>query len=63
MQAAALADEHGIPALSWEAHAALARLGYHRAEHRAAAESEIERIASRLNDEMLRDCFLKRVRP
>ena len=47
-QAAAVADEHGIPAPGWEAHAALARLGA-GATHTAAAEAIVERMAAALN--------------
>jgi hypothetical protein len=53
--AAEVADEHGIPAPAWEAHAALARVADEPEEHRAAAEGILERVAAGLKDEALRD--------
>jgi tetratricopeptide (TPR) repeat protein len=59
--AAAVADESGIPAPGWEAHAALARL--HRVAGRAGdagaqetmADAIVERVSAGLDDEALRD--------
>ena len=53
-EAAAVADEHGIPAPGWEAHAALARLGA-GARHALVAEAIVERMADTLTDEAQRD--------
>ncbi len=52
--AAALADEHALPATGWEAHAALARLDDDPLNHLRAAEAIVERIAAGLTDEALR---------
>jgi class 3 adenylate cyclase/tetratricopeptide (TPR) repeat protein len=61
--AAELADRYGIPAVGWEAHAALARLLDERDEHRAAARAILERVAADLNDDGLRDGLRQRARP
>jgi class 3 adenylate cyclase len=54
--AASVADEYGIPAPGWEAHAALARIGNgDRDQHARMAEAIIERIAAGLSDDVLRD--------
>jgi tetratricopeptide (TPR) repeat protein len=58
--AAEVADEHGIPAPSWEAHAALARIVDGPDEHRAAAEGILERVTAGLKDEALRDGLRER---
>ncbi len=66
--AAEIADEHGIPAPAWEAHAALART-YRAArrsaesdEQRAIAEAIAERVTAGLKDEALRDCVRERAK-
>jgi hypothetical protein len=61
--AAELADRYGIPAVGWEAHAALARLLDERDEHRAAARAILERVAADLNDDGLRDGLRQWARP
>jgi hypothetical protein len=53
-RAAELADDHGIPAPGWEAHAALARLGPDGAPHLAAAAALVGRMTDGLTDEELR---------
>jgi len=53
-RAARVADEHGIAAPGWEAHAALARLGVESDGHRAAAEAILDRISASLSDDALR---------
>lgn len=65
-RAAQVADEYGLPAPGWEAHAALARvlrLGGRDQEgdrHAAAASAIAERVAAGLNDETLRERFRER---
>jgi class 3 adenylate cyclase len=54
-EAATLSDEHGIPAPSWEAHAALARMGEQSIEHTAAAAAIVERMGAGLKNEAERD--------
>ena len=61
-QAAAVADEHGIPAPGWEAHAALARLGA-GARHAAAAKAIVERMAASLTDDAQRDQLRVKLSP
>ncbi len=56
-----VADEHGIPAPGWEAHAALARLGAGE-DHAAAAEATISQLAAGLTDEVLRERLRARLR-
>jgi len=59
-RAAEIADEHGMPALRWEAHGALARIcrnGGRLAaadEHAAIAEAAVEPVIAGLTDEDLR---------
>jgi tetratricopeptide (TPR) repeat protein len=53
-RAAELADDHGIPAPGWEAHAALARLCADGAPHLAAAAALVGRMTTGLTDEELR---------
>jgi tetratricopeptide (TPR) repeat protein len=53
-EAAAVTDEHGIPAPGREAHLALARLGA-GATHAATAQAIAERMAASLKDEAQRD--------
>ena len=55
-----IADEHGMPALGWEAHGALARV-YRTSGRLAAADQQaaiaetiVERVVAGLNDEDLR---------
>ena len=60
-EAATLSDEHGIPAPSWEAHTALARLGEQSIEHMAAAEAIVERMGAGLKDEAERDRLRERL--
>ncbi len=62
-RAASIADEHGIPGCGWEAHAALARVGDQSAEHAAASEALVERIAQALSDDRLRAQFRERAKP
>jgi predicted ATPase/class 3 adenylate cyclase len=61
--AAGLADQYGIPAVGWEAHAAMARLLDEHNEHRAAARAIVERVAGTLNDDELRDGLRLRAFP
>jgi class 3 adenylate cyclase len=60
--AAEVADEHGIPAPGWEAHAALARLTDDGDGQRAAARAIVERAAADLSDGPLRDALRARAR-
>jgi class 3 adenylate cyclase/tetratricopeptide (TPR) repeat protein len=55
--AAEVADEHGILATGWEAHAALARRAKDPGEHLAAAEAIVKRVATGLKEEPLRVQF------
>jgi predicted ATPase len=61
--AARLADEYGIPAVGWEAHAGLARLLDEPNEHRAAARAILKRVAADLKEDDLRDELWQRARP
>jgi tetratricopeptide (TPR) repeat protein len=61
--AARLAGEHGIPAVGWEAHAALARLLDGPDQELAAARAIVERVADDLKDDDLRRGLLQQVRP
>ena len=54
IEAAGVADEHGICAPGWESHTALARLGVEPDRHRAAAEAIIDRMTAGLSDDALR---------
>jgi class 3 adenylate cyclase len=54
---AELADNHGIPATGWEAHAALARLAEDPAEHLTTARALVERMAASLKDDSMRVHF------
>jgi class 3 adenylate cyclase/tetratricopeptide (TPR) repeat protein len=58
-----LADEHGIPAAGWEAHASMAELSEDPDEHLAAAETIVEGIAAGVKDEALRRCLRERAKP
>jgi tetratricopeptide (TPR) repeat protein len=58
--AAGIADHYGIPAVGWEAHAALSRLVDEPDEHRVAARAILERMAADLKDDDLRDRLLER---
>jgi hypothetical protein len=60
VRVAGVADQHGIPAPAWEAHAALARLGNEPDEHRAATEAIVERMAADLTDDALRASLRER---
>jgi ATP/maltotriose-dependent transcriptional regulator MalT len=60
--AARLADKYGIPAVGWEAHAALARSPGEHDEH-ATARAILERIADDLKDDDLRDGLRQWARP
>jgi tetratricopeptide (TPR) repeat protein len=62
--AASVADEYGIPAAGWEAHAALARIGSSDGDqHADMSEAIIERIAAGLSDEALRDSLRRQAVP
>jgi len=61
--AAGVADKHGIPAVGWEAHAALARLQDEPDEHRTAARAIAERMVADLKDDDLRGGLLQLARP
>jgi class 3 adenylate cyclase/tetratricopeptide (TPR) repeat protein len=60
--AAAVADEHGLPAPAWEAHAMLARVGVDPSLHATAAEALAQRIEASVTDQKLRDAWLERAR-
>jgi tetratricopeptide (TPR) repeat protein len=60
-EAATLSDEHGIPAPSWEAHTALARMGEQSIEHMAVAEAIVERMGAGLKGEAERDGLRERL--
>ena len=61
--AAELADEHGIAATGWEAHASVAPLSGHPDEHYAAAGAIVERIAAQVRDEPLRRSLREWAKP
>jgi hypothetical protein len=61
--AAGIADHYGIPAVGWEAHAAVARLADEPDEHRAAARAIVEHMTADLTDDALRAGLLERAKP
>jgi class 3 adenylate cyclase len=68
-RAAEVSDQSGIPAPSWEAHAALARVlraagrPQEADEHAVRAAATVERLSADLSDEALRDCLRGRASP